>query len=210
MKSFLLIDDHEIIRNGIKNVLIELYKPCIVVEASNEKSVIDALKEQSFDLVIMDVQMPDTDTTGLMEYIKNRCVKTKVLIFSMSDENIYAKKFLRAGAMGFISKSAGVNELKKAIDLVLNNRRYISATLAEILANEMGENTRCNPFELLSAREIDIATSIIKGVSLNEIAALLKISNSTVGTYKSRIFTKLKIKNIAELIEMGRVYNILN
>ena len=98
MKNFLLIDDHEIVRAGVKNVLTEIFKPCEIFEANDEKSALQELKARKYDLVIMDVQMPDTDTAGLMEYIKTRYPEAKVLMFSMSAENVYAKRFLKAGA----------------------------------------------------------------------------------------------------------------
>jgi two-component system, NarL family, invasion response regulator UvrY len=208
MKNFLLIDDHEVVRAGVKNVLLDLYNPCTVYETDDEQTVIQQLNAQVFDLVIMDVQMPDIDTIALMEYIKNHFPLVKVLIFSMSAENIYAKRFLKAGAMGFVTKNAGLTELKKAIDLVLNSRRYISENLAEMLVDQIGEKETGNPFQILSARELDIASILIKGTSVSEIAESLHISISTVGTYKARLFKKLEVNNIAELIEKGRVYNM--
>src|ERR1700739_1425289 len=102
MKRFLLIDDHEVVRMGIKNVLQVFYKPCEIAEAYDENSAVAQLKKMSFDLVLMDIQMPDTNSLGLMEYIKAHYPRTYVLIFSMSAENTYAKRFLAAGAMGFI------------------------------------------------------------------------------------------------------------
>lgn len=208
MSNFLLIDDHEIIRLGVKSVLNEMYFPCTILEADNEQSAIEQLKKNKFDLIVMDVHMPNTDTSGLLQYIINLHPESKVLIFSMSDEKIYAKKFLKQGAKGFVSKTAGLSELTHAITLVLNNRRYISETLADSLADQIGDKQTNNPFEKLSSREIDIASLLIKGVTISEISEQLNISISTVSTYKSRIFEKLKLNNISELIEMGRLYNL--
>ncbi|MEN9571536.1 MAG: hypothetical protein RL172_2767 [Bacteroidota bacterium] len=209
MRNFLLIDDHEVVRAGVKIVLTELYKPSTIYEAHDEKSALKQLKSTHFDLVIMDVQMPDTNTVSLIEYITITYPDVKVLMFSMSAENIYAKRFLKAGAMGFVSKNAGMAELKKAIDLVLGNRRYISETLIDIMAGDIGKKENGNPFDKLSARELDIATLMMKGKSISEIADQLNITVSTTGTYKSRLFDKLSVKNIAELIELGRVFGII-
>jgi two-component system invasion response regulator UvrY len=208
MKKFLLIDDHEIVRSGVNNVLQELFKPCEVLEAFDEKSALAQLKANRFDLVIMDVQMPETDTTGLMDYIKTRYPGTRVLIFSMSPENVYAKRFFRAGAMGFLSKNSGVTELKKALDLVLNDRKYISENLAEQLAAEIGSQQPDNPFDKLSAREFEIANLLMMGKSGSEISELLSINSSTVGTHKARLFEKLDVSNLPELIELGRLYKL--
>ena len=205
---FLLIDDHEIVRSGVKNVLQELFKPCEIYEAKDEKSALNQLKERKYDLVIMDVQIPDTDTAGLMEYIKTRYADLRVLMFSMSSENVYAKRFLKAGAMGFVSKNSGLTELKKAVELVLNDRKYISESLAEQLAGEIGSQQPFNPFDKLSAREFEIAGLLMAGKSGNEISALLSINSSTVGTHKARLFEKLNINNLPELIEVARIYKL--
>lgn len=208
MKNFLIIDDHEIVRSGVKNVLLELFKPCEIFEANNEKTALPLLKERKYDLIIMDVQMPDTDTAGLLEYIKNIHSDAKVLIFSMSAESVYARRFLKAGAMGFVSKNTGLTELRKAIELILSNRKYISDTLAEQLASDIGHEHADNPFDNLSSREFEIVSLLIKGKSVTEISDLLSINTSTVGTHKSRSFEKLNVKNLAELIEISRIYKL--
>ena len=208
MKRFLLIDDHEIVREGVKNVLLQEYNSCEISQAEDEETAVKKLKASAYDLVIMDIQIPGADTAGLLEYIKNNFPATKVLMFSMSIESIYAKRYLKGGAMGFVSKNAGLGELKKAIDLVLKNRRYISESLADQLAAEIGEKEHDNPFQKLSTREFDIASYLIKGNSVTEMSDFLNISISTVGTYKSRLFEKLNIHNISQLIELARVYKV--
>ena len=208
MKNFLLIDDHEIVRSGVKNVLQEIFKPCEIYEANNEKTALQALKSRNYDLIIMDVQIPDTDTAGLMEYIKTRYPEAKVLMFSMSAENVYAKRFFKAGAMGFVSKNAGLSEHKKAVELVLNDRKYISENLAEQLAAEIGTQQPTNPFDKLSAREFEIATLLMTGKTGSEISELLAINSSTVGTHKARLFEKLGVTNLPELIEVARIYKL--
>jgi two-component system, NarL family, invasion response regulator UvrY len=208
MKKFLLIDDHEIVRSGLKNVLINYYQPCEVYESCSAATAVELLKKHSFTLAIMDVQMPDTNAIELMEFIKVNYPNIKTLVFSMSDEKIYSRRFLKAGAMGFVSKAAGVTELKKAVELALKNRRYVSDNLANLLADKIQTKQTNNPFEKLSAREFDIATALMNGSSVGEIAATLQITVSTVGTYKSRLFDKLQIKNIIDLVELGRVYKM--
>lgn len=208
MKNFLLIDDHEIVRSGVKSVLRELFTPCNVYEANNEQSGIKCLKERSYDLIIMDVQMPDTDSFGLLEYMRIRYPETGVLIFSMSAENIYARRFLKAGAMGFVSKSSGLTELQKAIALALNKQKYVSTELATQLGAEIGGDGQDNPFNKLSPKEFEIYTLLIAGKSVTQISKILDISTSTVGTHKARLFTKLRVTNLLELINLGKAYNI--
>src|SRR5882672_5757111 len=135
MKKFLLIDDHVVVRSGIKILLSEVFKPCEVFEASDGTTAVEQLKVRHYDLVMMDIQMPSTDAFGLMEYIRVSHPDAKVLVFSMSAENIYAKRFLKAGAKGFVSKQSGLDEIKKAITQVLNNKRYVSDAMIDILAD---------------------------------------------------------------------------
>jgi two-component system, NarL family, invasion response regulator UvrY len=206
VKNFLLIDDHEIVRTGLKNVLLNLFQPCEVYESWDEETALELLKTHSFTLVIMDVQMPGSNAIELMQFMKINYPGIRVLVFSMSNEKIYSKIFFKAGAMGFVSKASGVPELKKAIELALKNRRYVSDILANLLADKIESKETNTPFEKLSAREFDIATALINGSSVGEIAASLNISASTVGTYKARLFEKLQIKNIVDLVEMGRIY----
>jgi two-component system invasion response regulator UvrY len=206
MRDFLIVDDHEIVRTGVKQVLAELYFPCTIYEAHNEKSALQLLKERNYHLVLLDVQLPDSNALSLVEYIRINQPQAKVLIFSMGAENIYAMRFLKAGAMGFVSKKSGLEELKKGIDLALNNRRYISDTLAEILATESDKDRLGNPFERLTVREMEIANLLINGKSVSDIGEQLHLSVSTVGTHKARLFDKLGIENLAQLIELNRVY----
>ena len=207
MKNFLLIDDHEIIRSGVKNVLLELFTPCEVFESKDESTALEQLKLRTYDLIIMDVQMPNTDAAGLMEYINTKYPEAKVLIFSMTTENIYAKRFLKAGAMGFVSKNSGLVELKKAIEMILDNNVYVSNNLLEQLVSDLGNaNKTSNPLEKLSSREVQIVALLTSGKTITEISQILSLAISTVGTYKARLFEKLKVNNLVELIEMWKLY----
>ena len=142
MTKFLLIDDHYVVRSGTKGFLFEYFKPCQVDEASDGTSAIEKIKSGQYDLILMDVQMPNTDTFGLVEHFHIRYPDSKMLMFSMAPENIYAKRFLRAGAMGFLSKESPPEEIQKAIMLVLSGRKYISNSLAVILAEESFESKK--------------------------------------------------------------------
>lgn len=206
MRHFLLIDDHEVVRTGIGHVLEELFRPCTIHEAKDEATALAKLKEQSFDLIIMDVYMPGTDTFGIMEFIKVRLPEAKVLIFSMSAENIYAPRLIRAGAKGFLSKNTGIQELKKAVETLLAGKMYISTELALQLASGLQQEEPANPFDKLSSKEFEIASLMMEGKSLTEISSILGTSTSTVGTHKARLFKKLNCNNLLELVELGKAY----
>ena len=208
MKKFLLVDDHVVVRAGIKLLLSQIFKPCEVHEAGDGDSAIEKIKLEPFDLILMDIQMPNTDTLGIMEYIQIKFPDTKVLIFSMSAENIYAKRFLRAGAKGFVSKDSSLNEITKAINIVLDNRNYISTKLADILVGESFSNKITNPFDQLSNRELEIVSLLLSGQGVSEISRSLNLQVSTIATHKARLFEKLNITNILELKELATFYNL--
>lgn len=208
MKKFLLVDDHVVVRSGIKILLSDIYNPCEIYEAMNGETAILKLKENQYDLVLLDIQMPNTDTLGLMEYIHITYPDAKVLMFSMSAENIYAKRFMKAGAYGFISKEAPLEEITRAINVILNGKKYISETLAEKLAEDSFSGKSSNPFNELSPREFEIVSLLLDGKTVTDISRILNIQTSTVGTHKARLFEKLVVTNILELKEMATTYNL--
>ena len=208
MKKFLIVDDHVIVRSGIKFLLAEIYQPSEIYEAADGDSATQQLKEHDFDLIMLDIQMPKTDSFGLMEYIHIKYPKAKVLVFSVSAENTYARRFMKAGAYGFVSKEAPLEEIIKAINLVLNDRKYISESLAYKIAEDSFAGRSDNPFNKLSPREFEIVSLLLSGQTVSDISQSLNIQTSTVGTHKARLFEKLSITNILELKELATVYNV--
>ncbi len=207
MNRFLLIDDHVVVRSGIRMLLADIYKDAEVDEAKDGESALKKVNEKNYDLVMLDIQMPNTDTFALMENFKINFPDLKVLMFSMSPENIYALRFMKAGARGFISKDAPLEEIIKAIDKVLNNKKYISEELLSILAEGTSGGAEVNPFTTLSGREFEIVSMLLSGKTISGIAADLTLGISTIGTHKSRIFSKLKVTNLLELKELANSYN---
>ena len=207
--NFLIVDDHEIVRSGIRNVLGVLYKPDNIFDAIDEESAMLVYLERAYDLVIMDVQLPKTDTIRLIEFMVQQNPEIKVLIFSMTPEKIYASKFYNAGAMGFVSKSAGLDELTKAIDLVLNGRKYYSRSYTDQQSLYSKNHNFTNPFELLSSREMEVAMLLLKGSTIVTISDQLAINPSTVASHKAHIYQKLGVDTSGELIAIGRLNNII-
>jgi two-component system, NarL family, invasion response regulator UvrY len=207
MKKFLIIDDHEIVRRGLKLLISDFYHGAQVFEAHDEKSTLDQLKKNHFNLIILDVQMPNTNSFGLLEYITKRFPEAKVLIFSMGSEVLYGKRFIKSGAKGYLSKEASIDEVKKAIEAILNGRKYISEELKNAFIEEVTNEQKSDPFAQLSDREFEIASFLLAGITISEIATRLHLQPSTVGTYKSRIFEKLDVSNLIQLKELATVYN---
>jgi len=208
MTKYLIIDDHVVTRTGIKFLLFEKYSPADIYEAHNGETARQLLSEHKFELVIMDVQMPDTDTLSLMDHIRTNYPDSKVLVYSMSSENIYARRFMKSGAMGFLTKDAPLKEVTAAIDSVLNSKKYISKNFAETLAEDLFSQKNANPFEDLSKREFEIAKLLLSGQTLTDISQQLNIQTSTVGTHKHRLFEKLKVNNLLELKDLANSYKI--
>ena len=209
MLNFLIVDDHEIVRAGVKNVLQMAFKPDDIAEACNEVTTRTMLQQRKFEMIIMDVQMPQTDTIGLVSFIRENYPDSKLLMFSMTPEKIYANKFYNIGVMGFVSKSAGLNELSKAIDLVLNNRQYFSESFLEHLAQGDTFSRFGNPFKKLSSREMEVVLELMKGTNIAQIANQLSINSSTLASHKAHIFHKLDVNNLSELIAIGRLHNVI-
>ena len=209
MPKLLLVDDHSIVRTGLKLLIEDFIAHCTIDEAKDGDSAFEKIKKNDYDLIIMDVNMPNTDSFGTVDTLFSMKPATKIIMFSMNAEEIYAKKFLKMGVMGYLRKDASGDEIKKAISMVLNGKKYISKELGEKLLNDLQvNNNSANPFDILSPRELEIVQHLIQGDSPAEISQKLKLHTSTVGTYKSRIFEKLQCNNIIELSQLSKIHNL--
>ena len=208
MKKFLLVDDHAIVRSGMKFWLSAEYNPSEIDEAENGKEAFQKIQDTDYDLLLLDIHMPETNSFELLKSILNTKPDSKVLIFSMNSESMYAKRFIKAGAMGFVSKDWPIEELKKAVDLILNNEKYFSNAFIESALDEKISKENNNPFSNLSDREFEITNLLLEGKGVGEISSFLNIKNSTTGTYKARIFEKLNVQNVLQLNELAVLYDI--
>lgn len=206
MKKFLLVDDHEIVRNGLKMVLKEFYPSGITDEASDEAQAMSLLHKNDYDLAILDIHLPASDSIRLTEFISRNTKSTRVLVYSMGQESIYARRLIKAGASGYVSKNSKLGDLRNAIETVLKGRIYLSQEVIEQLANDLGQPQKENPFETLSAREFEVATLLMAERSITTISEILGIGISTTATHKARLFEKLRVKSVAELIKLAELY----
>ena len=207
MIRFLVIDDHEIVRKGLQLFLTDFYPGSAVAEARTGDEAVDLLKKERFTLVILDLQIPNTNSFNILDFIKTQYPETRVLVFSMSPESLYGKRVIKAGADGYLPKESSVDDIRTAVDTLLKNKKYVSPRLVEILVEEMNNEQLNNPFSKLSSREFEIATFLLSGMPVSEIADRVSLQPSTVGTYKSRIFQKLNVSNLIELKELANIYN---
>jgi DNA-binding NarL/FixJ family response regulator len=210
MAELLLVDDHAIIRTGLKVLIRNSFAHFKIDEADDGNAAFEMIKHHNYDLVVMDVNMPNTDSFGLLQSILTFKPATKIMMFSMNAEGIYAVRYLKIGAMGYLKKDASNDEIIKAITLVLNNKRYVSEEMNEKLLKELqSRNQPHNPFDKLSPREFEIVQHLVHGDSVSEISHKLNLHTSTIGTHKARIFGKLGCHNIIELNKMAKAYQIV-
>ena len=207
MKKILLIDDHDVVRKGLILLLQDFYPGATILEAGNGEESTELLKKHEVDLVILDIQIPGTNSFELLNFIVNFYPLVKILVFSMGSENLYGKRFLMAGAHGYLSKEASMAEIRKAIETIMNGKKYLTEKLIDVVLQDFSGKHNINPFEKLSAREFEILTFLLRGYTIAEISIQVHLQPSTVGTYKSRIFEKLQVSNIIELKELASLYN---
>jgi len=209
MVNILLADDHVIIRAGLKLFIANYISHSIVDEACDGNSAFEKIKSKDYSLIILDVNMPATDSFGLVSNIISLRPDANILMFSMNSEEVYAKKYLQLGVKGYLSKTAPETEIKIALDNVIQGKRYISTALNQALAEQSLGKKSENPFENLSPREFEIVLHLIRGESLADICHTLTLQSSTVGTHKARIFEKLHCSNIIDINALAKVYNII-
>jgi DNA-binding NarL/FixJ family response regulator len=200
MMRILIADDHTVVRKGLKQILLEAFKSAHIQEVSDaEELVKEALKAQ-WDVVITDLSMPGRSGLDALHQIKQHDPKLPVLILSIHPEEQYAIRALKAGAAGYLSKDMASEELVNAVHRVLLGKKYISPSVAEKLASTLDLDEEKQLHEYLSDREFDVLKLIATGKSITEIAGLLSLSPTTISTYRTRILTKLNMKNNADLI----------
>lgn len=200
--TFLLADDHSLIRQGIVFLLEEMELECEIFHASSLNKVLESVKSNPIDIAIIDAHFPDGNSLSILSEIKNIRPETKILIFSGIDENTQALKFLNAGANGFLSKLSEEDDVKKAILKMIDEGEYISPATQALLVNSFRNRKLINPLFSLTERELEIAEMYAEGLGNLEIANKLDIKQNTVSTLKKRIFDKLNIENIVELVEL--------
>ena len=204
--NFIVADDHTIVRQGVTFILKEIHKNSCIYQLANFSEIIKRLNTTPIDLIVLDISFPDGTSLNIIPTIKKIQPNIKILIFSAFDENIYAIRYLNAGASGYLSKLSNEDEIKLAIKSVLNSGKYISKNIQEKIMDTYIFNKPKNPLEQLSNREIEIAKLLVEGFSNIDICNTLNIQKSTVSTYKNRIFEKLDVDNLSSLIQIFNFY----
>jgi DNA-binding NarL/FixJ family response regulator len=194
-----VVDDHAVVREGLKRIISENPGMAVTAEAGDGQEALKIIQSQPCDVVLLDVTMPNKSGLDVLKQLHLDRPKLPVLVLSMHAEDQYAVRVLRAGAAGYLTKESAPAKLVQAIRKVVRGGKYVSATLAEKLVYDLDSNSSKAPHEVLSDREYQVLCLIASGKTVTTIAEELALSVKTISTYRVRILEKLNMKNNAEL-----------
>jgi two-component system invasion response regulator UvrY len=206
----LIVDDHAIVRRGLKQILEGEAGLETVGEAQNAQEAPQMIRDKNWDLVILDINLPGRSGLEVLNELQHTYPKLPVLILSMYSEDQYALRVLKAGASGYLNKQSAPEELVKAIQKILAGGKYINEKTLELMASNLNTDSEKPIQEILSDREYQVLILIASGKTLSEIAESLSLSIKTVSTYRTRLLNKMKLKNNAELTYYAVHNDLLN
>lgn len=198
--KILVVDDHSIVREGLKQILADNSRMVVAGEASTGAEVLQKIRVGNYDMVIMDISLPDRSGLEILEQLKQTVPNVPVLILSMHAEEQYATRAFKAGASGYLTKETASEQLIAAINKVAQGGKYVSPSLAEKLVFELVKDSQKPIHEVLSDRELQVLCLMASGRTLTGIAKELCVSVKTVSTHRARILEKMNMSNNAELI----------
>jgi DNA-binding NarL/FixJ family response regulator len=196
---FLLADDHNVIRHGVKKSLAVCFPDAIFNEASNAAEVLLHINTNRYDLVILDISMPGRNGLEVLKEIKSSQPETPVIIFSMYPEDQFGVRSIKNGASAYLTKDIPLQELVKAIKRILKGERYLTPSLMELIANDLQRGHDLCAHQTLSDREYQVLMLIASGKNVSTIARDLSLSVKTISVYRSNIIKKMNLKNNGEI-----------
>ncbi|MGL4755006.1 MAG: UvrY/SirA/GacA family response regulator transcription factor [Aeromonadaceae bacterium] len=211
MISVFLVDDHELVRTGIRRILEDVRGLKVAGEATTGESAVQWCREHSADVILMDMNMPGIGGLEATKKILRHTPDARIIVLTVNCENPFPTKVMQAGAAGYLTKSSAPDEMIQAIRAVHAGQRYISPEIAQQMAlSQFATQDSDNPFKALSERELQIMLMITKGSKVNDIAEQLSLSPKTVNSYRYRLFDKLNISGDVELTRMAIRYGMLD
>ena len=208
MIKIMLVDDHELVRTGVRRLLEDNPDLKIVGEACSGEEAISLVKDLKPDVILMDLNMPGIGGLETTRKIKHFTPEVRIIIVTMVDDTMYPQRLLKAGASGYLTKGAKSEEIMRAIRDVMVNKRYISPDLAMKMATSVDDDK--SPFDELSERELQVLMMLMEGQRVSDISSKLFISPKTVSTYRSRLHEKLGVKTDIELTRMAIEHGIIS
>lgn len=209
-KRVLLADDHAIIRDGLKQILAETTDLEVAGEAANGLEVLAKVREQDWDLLVLDISMPGRNGLDLIRLVKDEKPRLPVLILSMHHEEQYALRALHAGAAGYVTKESDSDLLVHAMRRVADGGVYVSEKVAELMARSLHAGSSELPHNLLSDREYQVFALLVHGHGLTDIATELSLSVKTISTHKTRILQKMNMGNLSELVRYAITHHLVD
>lgn len=210
MINLLLVDDHALIRKGIKQLLEDTPDICITGEAAAGMQAINMVREQCYDLVLLDIALPDKHGMDVLKQLKSEQPGIKIIVLSMYPEDQYGVRALKAGAMGYINKQSAPEKLVGAIRHVISGKKYISEALSEQLLNNLIGESQDLMHQSLSNREYQTLCLMASGKSLTEISEIMLLSPKTVSVYRARMLEKMGFKNNAEAVHYAIAHHLVD
>jgi two-component system invasion response regulator UvrY len=209
MINIILVDDHEIVRTGLKMIIAKMPGINILAEAENGNQAIEAVRNYKPDVVLMDVNMPELSGIEATRRISQHSPETKIIILTVHAENPFPAQLIEAGASGYLTKGCAAEELEKAIKTVAVHGRYIGSDIAQQMALSLLPGGESSPFDDLSTREMEVMMLLAQGKKPKEIGEALILSHKTIATYKYRILEKLDLENVIELAHLVMRHGLL-
>ncbi|MDX1605413.1 MAG: response regulator transcription factor [Candidatus Competibacterales bacterium] len=210
MARILLVDDHAVVRKGLRSILESADDYFTISEAGTSEQALEQCRAHHFDVVILDINLPGRNGIGMLKRLRKEWPELPILMLSIYPEEQYGLRVLKSGARGYLNKSAAPEKLVDAVRNVLRGRRYFSPELTERLLDDLVGNNHMQDHQALSDREYQVFTMIINGMTPSEIASRLSLSVKTIHTHRARILRTMGLKNNAELMRYAMEHGLLN
>ncbi len=203
MTRILLVDDHPIVRHGIRQVLSGAFHPALVGEAASAEEGLSEVRTTEWDVMVLDLTLPGASGLELLKDLRRERPALPVLVLSMHPPDQFARRAMNAGASGYLTKDSAPTELVRAVGEVIAGRRYLNPSVVEDLVMRRESEPALRPHELLSDREYQVLRMIASGLTVSQVALRLSLSVKTVSTYRARVLDKMGMKTTAELMHYG-------
>ncbi len=196
----LVVDDHFVVRQGLKSILLDRYASAYFGDAANEQETLEKAWNEPWDVVLLDINLPGRNGLEVMRELKRTRPKLPVIILSMYPEEQFAIRALKLGAASYIRKDSAGSELVQGVEAVLKGGKYITPTVAQKLASHLEQDSEGAPHEALSDREYQVMCLLGSGKTVKEVGSKLSLSVKTISTYRTRILEKMSMRHNAELM----------
>jgi two-component system, NarL family, invasion response regulator UvrY len=203
---FLVADDHRIFFTGLKELLSKTYQDAEIAEAVTGQEVLSLVKSQHFDVILLDVRMPGVMSVSFIETLSHIDPNLRIVVLTMLDENLFGTYFLRAGAHAFVGKQLEFSRLLDAIAAVLEGKLYLGKQFHKLQKYQLVHSQPSNPFDVLSAREVEVLIQLFEGYGTKDIGERLALSPTAVSTYRTRIFQKLGTTNVFAIRDLYTIF----